>query len=189
MMFRYNTAMEKRNWRKIKNQHTAVDRPAPFDAHVTYAGFWSRVLSFVIDTFMVGLPVTFVVMSIFGYEQMQTINTMDVLQGIKPIDANGNEIKPDPMIALTQLGLFATIVIGLWRFDKGRTPGKRLSQTKVVDAKSLQDPRLWQLIVRFFAYFLTFLSFIVLIGLLLPLLHPKKVMLHDYLAGTAVIYE
>jgi uncharacterized RDD family membrane protein YckC len=181
--------MKKANWRKVKNQQFKADQPLPFDAHITYAGFWSRILSFVIDIFMIGLPVSLIVMSIFGYDQMQSVSTMDVLQGIKPLDAQGNEIKPNPWIAITQIGLFATVVIALWKFDNGRTPGKRLSQTRVIDSSSLEAPRLWQLVVRFFGYFLTFVSFIFLVGLLLPLLHPKKIMLHDYLSRTVVIYD
>ncbi len=181
--------MKKSNWRKVKQQKDSQTAEVAFDAHVTYAGFWSRILSFVIDIFMIGLPITFVVMSIFGYDQMQQVSTLDVLQGIKPVDAHGNEIKPDPLIAITQIGLFATIVIVLWKFDGGRTPGKRLSRTKVVDAKTLQAPKLWQLVIRFFAYFLTFLSFIFVMGILLPLLHPKKLMPHDLLSQTAVIYD
>lgn len=176
--------MKKEKWRNVKNQNNKpLEETLP---KVNYAGFWSRVLGFVIDIFMIGLPVTFIIMALFGYEQMQSVSTLDVLQGIKPLDANGEEIKPNPMIALTQIGLFATAVILLWRFDGGRTPGKRLSSTKVVDAKTLKAPALWQLIVRFFAYFL---SFITILGFLLPLIHPRKIALHDLLASTAVIYD
>lgn len=176
--------MKKANWRQVKKQsQESSTTPLP---KVHYAGFWSRVLAFVIDVFMIGLPVTFIIMAIFGYDHMQSMSTMDVLQGIKPLDAHGNEIKPDPTMAIVQLLLFATIVIVLWKFDGGRTPGKRLSKTKIVDNKTLAEPKLWQLIIRFFAYFL---SFITIVGFLLPLVHPKKLTLHDLIAGTVVIYD
>lgn len=179
--------MKKQNWRQVKKQST--QEPKMNLPSVQYAGIWSRVLSFVIDIFMIGLPVTFVIMSVFGYEQMSSVSALDVLQGIKPLDENGLEIRPNPMIAVTQVSLFATIVIALWKFDGGRTPGKRLSKTKILDAKTYELPALWQFVVRFFAYFLTFLSFVFLVGLLLPLLHPKKIMLHDILARTIVVYD
>lgn len=176
--------MKKANWRQVKKRSQESSPTSLPNVH--YAGFWSRVLAFVIDIFMIGLPVTFVIMAIFGYDQMQSMSTMDVLQGIKPVDANGVEIKPDPTMAIVQVLLFATIVIVLWKFDGGRTPGKRLSKTKIVDRKTLVEPRLWQLIVRFFAYFL---SFITIVGFLLPLVHPKKIALHDLISGTVVIYD
>lgn len=176
--------MKKANWRQVKKR-SQESSPTPL-AKVHYAGFWSRVLAFVIDIFMIGLPVTFIIMALFGYDQMQSMSTMDVLQGIKPLDANGVEMKPDPTMAMVQIILFATIVIVLWKFDGGRTPGKRLSKTKIVDKKTLAEPKLWQLIVRFFAYFL---SFITIVGFLLPLVHPKKMALHDFVSGTVVIYE
>ena len=180
--------MKKTNWRHIKKQQQnsadSVNHSSLVD--VRYAGFWSRVLGFVIDIFMIGIPISLIIMSIFGYDQMQSLSTMDALQGIKPVDANGVEIKPDPTMAIVQISLFATIVIALWNYDGGRTPGKRLSKTKVVDSKTLAQPKLWQLILRFFAYFL---SFITIVGFLLPLVHPKKIALHDYISGTVVIYD
>ena len=181
--------MKKTNWRQIKKQQQNSSQQADSSstAKVQYAGFWSRVLAFVIDIFMIGLPVTFVIMALFGYDQMQSFNTMDVLQGIKPVDANGVEIKPDPTMAIVQVILFATIVIALWKYDGGRTPGKRLSKTKVVDHKTLEVPALWQLIVRFFSYFLSAIP--LGLGFLLPLVHPKKIALHDWLSGTVVIYD
>ena len=176
--------MKKTNWRKVKK--SLKEEPQAEVSTVIYAGFWSRALSFVIDVFMIGIPISLVIMSLFGHDQMQSISALDVLQGIKPLDENGVEIKPDPMIAITQVGLFSFIVIMLWRFDQGRTPGKRLSKTKILDAKSHREPALWQLVVRFFAYFLSFIS---LIGFFLPLVHPKKMALHDILSGTIVVYD
>lgn len=179
--------MKKTNWRKIKKQDSEQISAPMKPLH--YAGLWSRLLSIVIDVFMIGMPIVFILMSLFGYEQMQTMSALDALEGIKPLDAAGNPIEPDPTMAITQIVLYATVVIGLWRFDGGRTPGKRLSKTKILDAKTFEAPALWQLVIRFFAYFLTFISFLLLIGFLLPLLHPKKQILHDYLSSTVVVYD
>ena len=153
--FRYNTPMKKTNEHQIKEQNKEL--PVASVPSMNYAGFWSRVLSFVMDIFMIGIPISLVIMSIFGHDQMNSVSALDVLQGIKPLDENGLEIKPDPMIAITQLVLFASVVISLWTFDKGRTPGKRLSKTKILDAKTGQSPSVLQFIVRFFAYFLSFI--------------------------------
>jgi uncharacterized RDD family membrane protein YckC len=176
--------MKTTNWRKVKK--SLKTEPQEVKSTVIYAGFWSRVLSFVIDVFMIGIPISLVIMSLFGHDQMQSISAMDVLQGIKPLDENGVEIKPDPMIAIIQIGLFSFIVIMLWKFDHGRTPGKRLSKTKILDAKTHAEPAFWKLIVRFFAYFLSFIS---IIGFLIPLVHPKKMALHDMVSGTIVVYD
>lgn len=148
------------------------------EAAVHYAGFWSRLLGFVIDIFMIGLPVTFVIMAIFGYEAMQEANTLSVLQG-KSI-----ENEPDPMIAITQVGLSLLIYVGFW-YQTGQTPGKKLAMIKVVDAKSFERATLFQLTLRFVAYFI---SFITLIGFFLPIFLPKKQALHDLISSTSVIY-
>jgi len=145
---------------------------------VHYAGFWSRLLGFVIDIFMIGLPVTFVIMAIFGYEAMQEANTLAVLQGEKV------QKEPDPMIAITQVGISLLVYVGFW-YRTGQTPGKKLAMIKVVDAKSFEAASLVQLVVRFVSYFFSFVS---LIGFFLPVFLPKKQALHDLISGTCVIY-
>lgn len=179
--------MKKQNWRKVKNRSHSDE--VLEQTSVVYAGFWSRLLSFVIDVFMIGIPISLVIMSVFGHDQMSSVSALDVLQGIKPTDVNGEVVEPNPMIAITQITLFSTIVIALWHFDQGRTPGKRLSKTKILDADTLEKPAFWQLVVRFFAYFVTFISFLFIIGFILPLMHPRKIMPHDLLSNTVVIYD
>ncbi len=145
-----------------------------------YAGFWSRALAFVTDIFMIGLPISFVIMAIFGYDQMHSASALELLQGQKPVTP------PNPMIAITQMGLYSVVTILLWKLHRGQTPGKKLAKIRVVDRKSLGDASWFQLTVRFFAYFL---SFITLVGFFLPLLFTKKEALHDLISNTVVIYD
>ena len=146
---------------------------------VYYAGFWSRALGVLIDTFMIGLPITLVMMLFFGHDAIQEASLVELLQGQKLPP-------PNPLMSWIQILLFGAITVLLWRFDKGQTPGKRLAKITVVDATTLMTPSWWQLIIRFVGYTLSFIS---IVGFLLPLVLPKKQALHDLLAHTVVIYE
>ncbi len=164
--------------RKTEKNESIQETKSRSNTRVYYAGFWSRLLAFVVDIFMIGLPITFIIMAIFGYESMQEANTLALLQGQTP------ENKPDPMIAFTQMSLSLLVYVGFW-YQTGQTPGKKLAMIKVVDATTLQTASIVQLCVRFLSYFL---SFITLVGFFLPLVLPKKQALHDLLSHTLVIY-
>lgn len=168
-------------WKEIKKaQKQKQAQSQNPKAEVIYSGYWSRILAMIIDIFMIGLPISFIIMAIFGYDQMQHMSTMDLLGGKKPATP------PDPRIALTQTGLYALVTVLLWKFQKGQTPGKKQAQIAVVDAKTLQAPSTAQLIVRFFSYFLTVVS---VVGIFMPLMNKKHQALHDWIAGTVVIYQ
>lgn len=169
------------NWKNVKKAQKKKQLEAnDLKARVVYSGYWSRILAFVIDIFMIGLPITFIIMAIFGYDQMQQMSTMDLLQGKRPATP------PDPRIALTQIGLYALVTVLLWKYQKGQTPGKKQARIKVVDAKTLQSASTAQLIMRFFGYFFSVIS---IIGVFMPLMNKQHQALHDWIAGTAVIYS
>jgi len=167
-------------WRNIKKAPKASSSDSK-TSKIRYAGFWSRALGFVTDIFMIGLPVSLVIMVFFGYDQMKTAGGMDVIVQSENAQLN----PPDPVASLTQLLLFMSAYVIMWRIN-GQTPGKKFAQTKVVDAKSFERASWLQLIVRFAGYFL---SFITLIGFFVGLLRKDKRTLHDLISRTAVIYE
>ncbi|MBU0719967.1 RDD family protein [bacterium] len=150
-------------------------------AHVAYAGFLQRTKAFVTDIFMIGLPVALVIMIVFGYEETKSAGALDVIVQ----DAQALEHEPNPAASIVQIMLIMGVHVVLWRRD-GQTPGKKFSNIKVVDAKTLEEASYPRLIVRFIAYFISFLS---IIGFFLIFLRKDKRALHDLLSGTAVIYS
>lgn len=156
---------------KVNHQGTGAS------GDVYYAGFWSRVLGFVVDIFMIGIPVSILIMLFFGYDAMQEADTLALLQGKETA-------APDPLISWVQLLLSLAIYVGFW-YKTGQTPGKKLAMIRIVDASTYGKVPLWRLVIRFLAYFLSFIS---LVGFFLPLMLRKKQALHDLLSGTVVIY-
>ena len=74
------------------------------------------------------------------------------------------------------------IIIGFW-FFKSQTPGYKAYSIKLVDI-NLQQPSLFQLVVRYFAFAL---STILVGGLFLAIARKDKKTLHDLLSGTMLI--
>lgn len=146
-----------------------------------YAPFWSRVLAFITDIFMIGLPISLLMMLLFGYDQMHTAGGIDVLMQNKEALKN----PPNPLSSLLQILLFMGITIVLWH-KSGQTPGKKLAHIRVVDAETLHNAPYWKLTLRFIGYFLSLLS---IVGFFIGLLRHDKRSLHDLLSGTAVIRE
>jgi len=166
-------------WRKVKQQQK-IGKKEKSDkkAAVHYAPFRLRLLAFMTDLFMIGLPVSLIIMMIFGHDAMQGVSALDVL-------AKENVTPPNPMISITQLILSMIAYVGLWAYS-GETPGKKMLHLKVVDAKSFQTGNIFQLTIRFFGYFI---SFITLVGFFIGLFRKDGRALHDLLSRTAVIYQ
>lgn len=74
------------------------------------------------------------------------------------------------------------IIIGFW-FFKSQTPGYKAYSIKLVDT-SLKRPSLLKLIVRYFAFAL---STILVAGLFLAIARKDKKTLHDLISGTMLI--
>lgn len=165
-------------WRTLKKNTKSTPHQTPT---IAYAPFSSRALGFLTDIFMVGLPISLILMSIFGYDQMHTAGAMDV------ITHNQEALKnpPNPYSSLLQIVLFMVITVELWhRYTQ--TPGKKLARICVVDAKTLSPASYQQLIVRFVGYFFSFIS---IVGFFIGLFRRDKRCLHDLISGTAVIRE
>ena len=165
-------------WRNIKNNKNSTNNiKVKRESKVLYATFISRLLAFVTDLFMIGLPVSLIIMIFFGHDAMQGVSAIDVLE-------HKEVTPPNPWISITQIALSMLLYVGLWARD-GQSPGKKLAQVKIVDAKTLQKASVLQLIVRFFAYFVSFVS---LFGFFVGTFRKDRRTLHDLLSGTAVVY-
>jgi len=171
----YNCSMRWRDIKQKKNITSSSKKPK-----VLYAGFWSRTLGFITDLFMIGIPITIVIILFFGYDQINSAGFSDALLQ----NQKAHEQAPNPLASIVQLLLFMTAYILFWRVA-GQTPGMKMARIEVVDSATFRTASYLQLTARFFGYFISLFFF----GYLWGLFRKDKKMLHDLLSRTAVIYK
>lgn len=132
-----------------------------------YVGFWSRVWAAMIDTFILLVITTPLLMMVYGRNYYSMMGTF---QG--PADFVISQVLP------------AVLVIAFWSMQSA-TPGKMAIGAKIVDAKTGEAPSLGQYIGRYLAYFLSIIP--LGLGLLWVGFDRKKRGWHDMLAGTVVV--
>jgi uncharacterized RDD family membrane protein YckC len=165
-------------WRNLKKQQRVKEASDP-QPTVNYANFAQRVLAFITDLFMIGIPISLVIMIFFGYDTLQSQSTLELILN----DPNQTVSPPDPKPAIVQLLLALSIYLFFWK-KGGQTPGKKMLHMRLVDAKTFEEASWTKLTVRFFAYFIATVS---LIGFFTGLFRKDKRALHDLISGTAVI--
>ncbi len=166
-------------WRNIKHKKASKPLQKP---PVRYARFWSRVMGFSTDIFMIGLPISVLIMMLFGHEAMEKAGAIDVI--VQSDKALNNA--PDPTLSIVQLLLSCAVYVAFWHIS-GQTPGKKMARTRVVDAKTFEKASILQLTVRFLGYLISALLFF--LGFFIGLLRKDGRTLHDLLSRTAVIYD
>lgn len=163
-------------WRTLKKKKPTP--PAP-KTHIHYASFWPRALGFTTDIFMIGLPISILMMMVFGHDQMHSATAMDII-----VHSNKARLNPpNPIASVTQTALFLFTYVWLWH-RRGQTPGKKLAHIRVVDATTFENAPYWKLVIRFIGYFI---SLVTLVGFFIGFFRRDKRTLHDLLSGTAVI--
>ncbi len=166
-------------WRNIKHKnHTNTTVSTP---KVLYTRFWARVMGFITDLFMIGLPISLFMMIVFGRDEMKSATAFDVISKNEAAIANA----PDPLVSILHVVLTMSIYLFMWHRN-GKTPGKKITHSKVVDAKTLEQASYFQLAIRFLGYFISAIS---LIGFFIGLIRKDNRALHDLLSRTAVIYS
>jgi len=136
---------------------------------IHYAGFWWRTLAALIDTILVSAILYPLLSLIYGADYW---DSEAMFEG--PLDALLNLVFP------------ALAVILFWVY-KSATPGKMLLKLRIVDAKSLGPATTGQLVLRYFAYYLSL--FPLGLGIVWVALDKRKQGWHDKLAGTLVVKE
>jgi uncharacterized RDD family membrane protein YckC len=165
-------------WRTLKKIKHSIPLKSPM---ISYASFSSRALGFLTDVFMIGLPISLILLALFGYDQMHTAGAIDVITNNQKALQN----PPNPLSSILQIVLFMVITIELWH-RYSQTPGKKLTHIRVVDANTLTPASYLKLTVRFVGYFLSLIS---VVGFFIGLFRTDKRALHDLISGTAVIRE
>lgn len=161
---------------KKKKKHVSVKEEKVYH----YAGFWSRLLAFVTDVFMIGIPITIIIMIFFGYDQMHSAGFSDALMQTPQAEAHA----PNPLASLLQLLLYSGSFILFWKVS-GQTPGMKMAGMKIVDAKDFKGASYFQLVIRFISYFLSLFLF----GYLWGLFRKDKKMFQDLVSRTTLIYS
>lgn len=147
---------------------------------IRYATFKARAIAFVTDIFMIGMPITLLIMLLFGHDQVtQSAGGIDAI--LDPDHARAHA--PDPYASVLQMVLYLGAYVLFWRYG-GQTPGKKMMRIRVVDARTLQTASWGQLLLRYVGYFI---SVIILLGFFYGLFRRDGRTLHDLISGTAVI--
>jgi uncharacterized RDD family membrane protein YckC len=150
-------------WRDIKKGKVTQKEVKPKPLNFTITPPVNRVKAFITDTFMLLMPLLYVVFYLI---------------------MGSREEFADHMLAGWAYVFVPHffIIVGFW-FFKGQTPGYKAYSIKLVD-NNLQRPSLSQLIVRYFAFAL---SSILVAGLFLAIARKDKKTLHDMISGTMLI--
>lgn len=162
-----------------------------------YVGFWKRLLAFFIDSLIVSLILSPLMLALYGGGYFAKLNAEVAALLVSSGDPNADlarmlEIlgRPDSAISAmsdirVQFGLLVATIL-FWRF-RGATPGKMLVKARIVTADGLRQPSTGRLIGRFLAYLVSIIP--AFLGFLWIAFDKRKQGWHDKLAGTAVIHE
>ena len=150
---------------------------------VNFAGFWIRFVATWIDTFVIVVPLIVLVYILSAGAWF------DMDQSMQMVELDSVELLPKTGLQWELLFelLIAGVTIFFWKKWAGATPGKKLLNIHVVDAKSYGAIDNKQAIIRYVGYFISTIP--LGLGFVMAAFHKEKRTLHDILAGTVVIYN
>lgn len=140
---------------------------------VEYVGFWKRLLAFLIDVLILVVVAVPLLLALYGRKYLEHARAQGGLAGFWDF--------------LIQWVLPAVAAILFWKY-RGATPGKMAISARIVDAKTGGAPSTGKLILRYFAYLVSF-PLTLGLGFLWIGIDRRKQGFHDKIAGTVVIYE
>jgi len=132
-----------------------------------YVGFWPRVGAAIVDSILILLVLTPLILMFFGPAYF--------------IEAQG---APASIVFLIEWLLPALAVLAFW-ITRQATPGKMLIGAKIVDAVTGEKPIPGQLVLRYIGYYVAMLPLFV--GIIWVAFHRRKQGWHDKLARTVVV--
>lgn len=133
---------------------------------INYATFFPRALAFLVDIFLIMMPINYLLALYFGF---------DAFRGAEP-----------NQIATTIQFVLVSVIFSLFWSISGQTPGKKAMKIRVVDAVTLDKISFLRAYIRFCLYFLSFIS---VIGFFMGIFRKDKKVLHDLICKTVVIYD
>ena len=132
-----------------------------------YVGFWARVLAALIDSVLMGalmFPLSQFFMSARAHRSLDGDMSLS---------------------SLTLNWILPAIVVLVFWFARGATPGKMVISAEIVDAETLRAPTQGQFVVRYFGYYVSTMG--LLLGLIWVGIDARKQGWHDKMASTVVI--
>lgn len=147
------------------NDAVEVDRLAEED-FIEYAGFWRRVAASLIDSILmiIAMALLAIPLSLIG------VPIMDGYTG-----------------SFRVVDLIPAVIVILFWFKLGATPGKQLLDCQIVDARTGHPLTLGQSVLRYLGYILNVFTFF--IGFLWIAWSSRKQGFHDYIAKTVVVHK
>lgn len=156
---------------------------------VKYAGFWIRFFASFLDTLFVALPIGIVVYFVSDGNWFDFVQYQQNIQ--LAMSGNPHALDTQPQTSFTWELVFEfsvlLVTIIFWNRWQGATPGKKFFHVKIVDATTYKEITNKQAITRSLAYIPSLLFFG--IGFFMVGLRKDKRGLHDFIAGTTVIYD
>jgi uncharacterized RDD family membrane protein YckC len=149
-------------WRKVKQNKKDVKI---FEQKINQASFLDRLKAYIIDFFMLYVPVIY----FFGY-----------------IVYDGKEDFKSSQVAPFLVVLVYGIITILFWIKNGQTPGKKAYNLKLIDEKNSKLLSFPKAIFRFIMFLVSATSFI---GVLLPLIRKDKKAFHDLITKSVVVYD
>ena len=148
----------------------ALHPAEPSTPSVEYVGFWMRFVAFLIDSFVMAVIMVPLLAAVYGWSYFDT----------------GRAVFAGSWDFFVQVVLPAVAAILFWRY-KGATPGKMAISARIVDSASGQSATTRQLVLRYFAYFVSI--FTLFIGFAWIGIDRRKQGFHDKIAGTLVVKD
>jgi len=142
---------------------------------IPYAGFWIRVVAYVIDSLLLSIG-WFVFIVVFAI--LAVITNPNALHDSQSASVN---IASNVVSLLISFGYFA----GLWTLNEG-TCGQRWLGLRIRDASTFQPIRPGQAALRYLGLFLSFVP--LGLGVIWVAFDPRKQGWMDKLAGTVVVH-
>ncbi len=152
-----------KRWRDVKQGKMVKQELKTKPLVFTIAPVVQRIKAFITDTFMLLMPLLYIVFYL--------------------VMGSREEFAEHMLVGWLYVFVPHFFIIMAFWFFKGQTPGYKAYGIKLVDT-NLQSPSIDKLIVRYFAFALSTLLFA---GLLLALFRKDKKTLHDLISGTMPI--
>jgi len=142
---------------------------------IQYAGFWRRLVAFLLDSFLFSAVIAPVQLLIYGRDYFYWSSEQSGIFAV---------YGPADFLLTTLLPVL--LIIAFW-VKLGATPGKLLMDCRVVDANTL-EPLSWKkALLRCLAYLVSALP--VYLGFVWIAVDKRKQGLHDKLARTLVLHQ
>jgi uncharacterized RDD family membrane protein YckC len=139
--------------------------PAPYASSASYAGFWIRVVAYIVD---------FIILAIIG-------GIVSIPFAVDYTDLNSPTFRSSQGLDLLISALY---FVGLWTY-MGASLGQRMFGLRIVDANTSQPITLGKAVIRWLGLVLSF--FVCLIGVIWVAFDSRKQGWMDKIAGTVVL--